>query len=81
SVCISKLSSSTHEIRLEIIRRWIDSVAQIETEAFTKNLVDAIYKNWKEIGNKKQATCLKKNPEQLKWAWKYINIRIPESHL
>ncbi|MVW21584.1 hypothetical protein GP664_24425 [Escherichia coli] len=81
SVCISKLSSSTHEIRLEIIRRWIDSVAQIETEAFTKNLVDAIYKNWKEIGNKNQATWLKKNPEQLEWAWKYINIRIPESHL
>ena len=81
SVCISKLSSSTHEIRLEIIRRWIDSVAQIETEAFTKNLVDAIYKNWKEIGNKNQATWLKKNPEQLEWAWKYINFRIPGSHL
>ncbi|HAN8778236.1 TPA: hypothetical protein IGN06_004661 [Escherichia coli] len=81
SVCASELSFSTHEIRLEIIRRWIDSVAQIETEAFAKKLIDAIYKNWKEIGSKNQATWLKKNPEQLEWAWKYINFRIPGSHL
>lgn len=60
SVCASELSFSTHEIRLEIIRRWIDSVAQIETEAFAKKLIDAIYKNWKEIGSKNQAIWLKK---------------------
>ncbi|EHC9998859.1 hypothetical protein AAEQ15_004712 [Escherichia coli] len=81
SVCVNGSASSSHEIRLKIIRRWINSVVRIQSEACAKQFIDVIYKNWKEIRNKNRAKWLKNNSEQIEWAWEYVTKRIPDLHV
>lgn len=69
---------SDHEMRLDVISKWINAlILDNQSDWF----ISTMHQNWLQIEKRNEAKWLKKNTEQLEWAWKYINARIPHTYL
>ena len=69
---------SSHETRLNVIGKWINALI-LYGEA--DRIISIMHQNWLGLEKRNEAKWLKKNTEQLKWAWEYIDARISPTYL
>lgn len=69
---------SDHEMRLDVISKWINALIRDNQSDW---FISTMHQNWLQIEKRNEAKWLKNNTEQLEWAWKYINARIPHTYL